>query len=361
MIHAVILAGGWGRRFWPKSRRSWPKQLLYLGRRHSSVQNLFNIIKSEIPKERIWVVGNKNYSSILRKQLPSLPKKNLLVEPMAKNTAAAIGLACITIGRVDPGAVTLVLSSDQIIKQKSGFLKAVRAACIKAEEGDCLVAIGIHPSHAAVEYGYLKIAQSSKRKAQSKKIYKVERFVEKPDIKRVKAYLKSKSYLWNAGIFVWKITSILRAIEKNLPKLYSGLQRIKKANGGPKYKSRLVKEYNRFKNISIDYGIMERARNIYTVVGDFLLADIGTWANLSSGLYPKDADGNIIQGLSKGIGTYDSIIFSQEQHLIATLGLRDLIVVHTPDATLVCKKDKAQDIKKLTQILEKDKHLKKYL
>ena len=223
------------------------------------------------------------------------------------------------------------------------------------------MAIGIHPSHAAVEYGYLKIAQSSKRKAQSKKIYKVERFVEKPDIKRAKAYLKSKNYLWNAGIFVWKITSILRAIEKNLPKLYSGLQRIKKANGGPKYKSRLVKEYNRFKNISIDYGIMERARNIYTVVGDFLLADIGTWVNLSSGSYPKNADGNIIQGLSKGINTYNSIIFSEDEHLIATLGLRDLIVVHTPDATLVCKKDKAQDIKKLTQILEKDKQLKKYL
>ena len=356
MIHAVILAGGWGRRFWPKSRRSRPKQLLYLGRRHSSVQNLFNIIKPEIPKERIWVVGNKNYSSILRKQLPSLPKKNLLVEPMAKNTAAAIGLASITIRRVDPQAVTLVLSSDQIIKQKSGFLRAVRAACIKAEEGDCLVAIGIRPSRAAVEYGYLRTG-----KAQSKKIYKVERFVEKPDIKKARAYLKSNNYFWNAGIFVWKITSILRAIEKNLPKLYSGLQRIKEANGGPKYKSRLVKEYNRFKNISIDYGIMEKARNIYTVVGDFLLADIGTWANLSSALCPKDAEGNIIQGLSKGIDTYDSIIFSQDQHLIATLGLRDLIVVHTPDATLVCKKDKAQDIKKLTQILEKDKRLKKYL
>ena len=275
---------------------------------------------------------------------------------MAKNTAAAIGLASITIRRVDPQAVTLVLSSDQIIKQKSGFLRAVRAACIKAEEGDCLVAIGIRPSRAAVEYGYLRTG-----KAQSKKIYKVERFVEKPDIKKARAYLKSNNYFWNAGIFVWKITSILRAIEKNLPKLYSGLQRIKEANGGPKYKSRLVKEYNRFKNISIDYGIMEKARNIYTVVGDFLLADIGTWANLSSGLCPKDADGNIIRGLSKGIDTYDSIIFSQDQHLIATLGLRDLIVVHTPDATLVCKKGKAQDIKKLTQILEKDKRLKKYL
>ncbi|GAI10573.1 unnamed protein product, partial [marine sediment metagenome] len=276
------------------------------------------------------------------------PKKNLLVEPMAKNTAAAIGLACITIRRVDPGAVTLVLSSDQIIKQKSGFLKAIRKACIKAEEGDCLVAIGIRPSRAAVEYGYLKIAQS-------KKIYKVERFVEKPDIKKAKAYLKSKNYLWNAGIFVWKVNSIHKAIKRHLPKLYSGLQRIEKAQGKPKYKNQLAKEYSRFENISIDYGIMEKARNIYAVVGDFLLADIGSWANLSSGSYPKDADGNIIQGLSKGIDTYDSIIFSQEQHLIATLGLRDLIVVHTPDATLVCKKDKAQDIKKLTQILEKDK------
>ncbi|MBL7091906.1 MAG: mannose-1-phosphate guanylyltransferase [Candidatus Omnitrophica bacterium] len=361
MIHAVILAGGWGRRFWPKSRKRLPKQLLCIGKKCSPTQDLFNIIKTQIPKERIWVVTNKIYAHSLRKQLPALPGKNFLVEPLAKNTAAAVGLASVIIKKSDPEAVTWVLSSDQMLGQKSRFLKAMKEASMKAEEADVLVTIGIRPNRAAQEFGYLKITQNAKRKMQNEKAYKVEKFIEKPTLPKAKMYVKSKRYLWNSGIFVWRVSSILKAIKKYLPQAYCGLQRIEKAKGLPQYKSRLLKEYGRFRNVSIDYGVMEKAQNIYAVVGDFFLQDLGSWSNLSQDLFVRDSQGNIIQGLHKGINTSDSIIFSENKHLIATLGVRDLIVVHTPGATLVCRKENAQEIKKLTEVLEKDKRLRKYL
>lgn len=371
MIHAVILAGGWGRRFWPKSRKRLPKQLLCIGKKCSPAQDLFNIIKTQIPKERIWVVTNKVYAHSLRKQLPALPGKNFLVEPLAKNTAAAVGLASVLIKRSDPEAVTWVLSSDQMLGRRESFLKAMKEASMKAEEADVLVTIGIRPNRAAQEFGYLKIAQNArlpeqsggqaKRKTKNEKVYKVEKFIEKPTLTKAKTYVRSKRYLWNSGIFVWRVDSILKAIKKYLPQAYYGLQRIEEAKGSPQYKSRLLKEYSRFRDVSIDYGVMEKAQNIYAVVGDFPWQDLGTWTNVSLDSPARDGRGNIIQGLCKGIDTYDSVIFSEDRHLIATLGVRDLIIVHTPTATLVCRKDQAQGIKKLTEILEKEKRLRKYL
>jgi len=311
--------------------------------------------------KRIWVVGNKEYAPSLRSQLPGLPKRNFLVEPLSKNTAAAVGWASLIIKKIDPQAVTVVLSSDQILGQKRRFLRTIKVACRKALESDALVTIGIRPNRAAQEFGYLKIGERLKAKDKGIKVCKVEKFVEKPSLLKARKYVKSKQYLWNGGIFAWKVTNILEAIKRYLPKLYSGLQRIEEVSGSPQYKRRLVKEYNRIQNISITYGIMEKARNIYTVVADFPWVDIGTWASLSEDAFTKDQQGNIIQGLHKGIETKNSVVLSEKRHLIATLGVDDLIIVHTPGATLVCKKDKAQEVKKLTKILEKDRRLKKYL
>jgi len=354
MIHAVILAGGWGRRFWPKSRKALPKQLLCLGSRHSSFQNLFAIVKSQIPKKRIWVVANQGYAEILRKQIPSLPRRNLLFEPLSRNTAAAIGLASVIIRKTDPDAITLVLSSDQIIGKKAAFLKTLKQAANKAKEGDVLLTIGIRPHRPATEYGYLKTAKA-------KKICKVKRFIEKPNLARAKKYLRSKNYFWNAGIFVWKAETILKEIKKYLPGLYSGLERIEKAWGSPGYKRRLLNEYKRFKAVSITYGIMEKSRKIYTVRGNFPWQDLGSWDNLAQDSGQKDSCGNVIQGLHQGLDTCNCVIVGEGKHLIATLGLRDLIIVHTPDATLVCRKDQAQKVKQLSKNLEKNKRLKKYL
>jgi len=361
-IHAVILAGGWGRRLWPKSRKSLPKQLLYLNNKHSLLQNLFNTIKSQIPRERIWVVSNQEQGKALRGQLPSLGRKNFLLEPLAKNTAAAVGLASVIIKRQDPQAVTVVLSCDQLYGQKKGLLQAMKAAAKLAAEREALIVIGIRPHRPAVEYGYLKITRSSKLEARSSKIFKVEKFIEKPALAKAKKYLKDERYLWNNGIFCWRVTNILEAIKKYLPGLHSGLQKIEQAWGRPGYQSRLLKEYAQFADISIDYGIMEKAPNIYTVVGDFSWQDLGSWDNLSQCLLSnRDNQGNIIQGLHKGIDTANSLILSEDKHLIATLGLRDLIIIHTPKATLICKKGQALEVKQLTQILEKDKRLRKYL
>lgn len=312
------------------------------------------------------MVANREYAAAMRRHLPSLPKRNLLLEPLSKNTAAAIGLASITIRRIDPQAVTLVLSSDQIVGQKKRFLKTLKQASKKAQEADTLLTIGIRPDRPAVEFGYIKIVNRSGSAVDSKKIYRVEKFIEKPAIKKAKAYVKNKKYLWNGGIFAWKAASILKAIKKHLPETYDGLQRIEKARrGSAKYKDTLVKEYDRFKNISIDYGVMEKADNIYAIAGDFLWQDLGSWANFfacpSYLEADRDARGNIVQGLHKGIDTCDSIVFSEDRHLIGTVGVRNLIIVHTPLATLVCDKNKAQDVKKLTEALEKDRRLKRYL
>ena len=306
-------------------------------------------------------MANKTYAGGLRRQMPYLPKRNFLVEPESKNTAAAIGLASVVIKKIDPQAVTLVLSSDHMIGQKKVFLRTIKAACRQAKEYDGLITIGIRPRYPAEEFGYLKIIKNVKLKMQNEKIYRVEKFIEKPNFSKAKKYIKSKNYLWNSGIFAWKVTGILKEIREHLPKLYSGLQKIEKAWGRPEYKNRLIREYSRFKNISIDYGVMEKAGNIYAVAGDFSWQDLGSWNNLSPGLFTKDGRGNVIQGLHKGVDTCDCLIYSEGGHLIGTVGLRDLIIAHTPSATLICKKDRAQEVKKLTQIIEKDKRLRKYL
>ncbi|GAH39029.1 unnamed protein product, partial [marine sediment metagenome] len=193
------------------------------------------------------MVTNKRYAHSLREQLPTLPGKNFLVEPLAKNTAAAVGLASVIIKKSDPEAVTWVLSSDQMLGQKSRFLKAMKEASMKAEEADVLVVIGTRPHRPAVEYGYLKTAYSLKLTAYNSKICKVEKFIEKPTLSKAKMYVRSKRYLWNSGIFVWRVDSILKAIKKYLPQVYCGLQRIEEAKGSPQYKSRLLKEYSRFR------------------------------------------------------------------------------------------------------------------
>ncbi|MBN2096951.1 MAG: mannose-1-phosphate guanylyltransferase [Candidatus Omnitrophica bacterium] len=360
MIHAVILAGGWGSRFWPQSRKKFPKQLLCIAKGYSPLENLLKILRPQIPRERIWLVTNQEHLQGLCRQLPGLSRKNILAEPLAKNTAAAIGWAAVTVKKADPQALMVVLSSDQIFGQKKLIWQAIRDACKRAREQNALVVMGIRPNRAATEYGYLKIARR-RGKIQNSRIYKVEKFTEKPNLKSAQRFFKNKNYLWNAGIFVWQAAAILEAFKKYLPKTYAGLENIDKAFGRRQYSAQLVKAYRRFKNISIDYGILEKARNIYAVVGNFLWRDLGSWQSLAQGILRPDGMGNVVSGLHKGIKTKNSVIFSGDKHLIATLGVHNLVIVHTPSATLVCRKDQAQDVKKLTHALEKDQRFKKYL
>lgn len=358
MIHVVILAGGSGRRFWPKSRSALPKQLLCLDKGRSSLQNLFSILKTKIPKKRIWVVANSAYKEPLRRQLPSLPRRNLLIEPLAKNTAAAIGLAAFRIRRVDAKAIVVVLSSDHLIGKRKLFFNNLKAACSVARERKALLTIGINPNRPAEEFGYLKLIRSSKFEVYNSCVYKVERFIEKPNLKKAKAYLKSKNYLWNAGMFVWEAEVILAAMKKHLPKLYRGLGKIEKTFGSSKYNKCLLCEYKKFKNISIDYGLMEKVGNIYAVEGKFSWQELGSWDNLTGNLTKQN---KIISGLHQGLDTKGCLIFAEREHLIATLGVRDLIIVQTKDTTLICHKNQAQKVKKLTEILEKDKCFRRYL
>ncbi|KPU43679.1 alginate biosynthesis protein AlgA [Oxobacter pfennigii] len=345
MIYSVIMAGGKGERFWPKSRRKTPKQLLCLTNDGKTmIQNSIDRVSSLCSPENTYIVTNKDYAMPINHQLPQIPLGNIVVEPFGKNTAACIGLAAIHIMDKDKDGVMVVLPSDHIIKNNQEFLRILDSATTLAEEGENIVTIGITPSYPETGYGYINFGEKACEK-NNKSIYKVERFVEKPDIKKAEEYLESGKYLWNSGMFIWKVSTIMNNIHEYMPRLYEGLMRIKDSINTSTYNEVLYEEYSKFDSISIDYGIMERAAKIFTIPGQFGWDDVGTWTALERVNKPDDK-GNIYNGNIVSIDTKDCII-DGTQKLIATVGVENLVIVDTDDAILVCSKDRCQDIKLL--------------
>jgi mannose-1-phosphate guanylyltransferase len=370
MIYAVILAGGRGERFWPLSREAKPKQFLSdlaglpAGRqgKKSFLRETFERIKPRFGSRRIYVVSQSFHKAKVKRILPELNKKNIIAEPLIKNTAASIGLAASFLLARDHEAVMVSLPVDHIIRKNKKFLDTISVGVKVAQRLDCLVAIGIKPRYAAVGYGYLKIIsndkhQISKIKKSKCKVYKVEKFIEKPDRITALKFLNTNYYLWNSGIFIFKASVILEAIKKYLPSLYFQLSKVNTCLPTGRirsvsYKQILSKIYSHIKAVSLDYGVMEKAENIYAVLGDFFWDDIGSWLNLER-VSSKDKAGNIIRGSHIGLETENSTIICEGEHLITTLGISDIIIIHTRDATLVCRKDRAKDIKKLIKKLDK--------
>lgn len=354
MLYAVILAGGKGERFWPLSRETKPKQFLSLVGKKSFLQDTFKRVNLKFPSSRIYVITGSSYKAKVARQLPQLNKKNIISEPIGKNTAVCIGLAAHILHARDPQAVIVTLPSDHIIRDNRKFLNTISVAAQTAQRLNSLVTIGIKPRYAATGYGYLKIESkirtSAGRQKSKEKIYKVKRFVEKPDKIRASRFLNSRDYLWNSGIFVFKAAVILEAIKEHLPSLYRGLTKINVKSSS--YPRALRELYAHVKAVSIDYGVMEKAENIYAVLGDFFWDDVGSWASMGN-VRSKDKKGNIIIGEHKGLDTENSTIICEDGHLIATLGVSDTIIVRTRNATLVCHKDRAEDVKKLIKKLDK--------
>ncbi|KZL90189.1 mannose-1-phosphate guanylyltransferase [Clostridium magnum] len=353
MIHAVIMAGGKGERFWPKSRRMMPKQLLSLtddGK--TMIQLTVDRLKKLCSKENTYVVTNNDYCAKIKEQLPQIEKENIIVEPFGKNTAPCIGLAAMNIAKNDPEGVMIVLPSDHLIKNNILFLNTLKSAIELAEKGDNIVTIGITPSYAETGYGYINFEEETE-KLDSCNFFKVKRFVEKPDRKKAEEYLVSGNYLWNSGMFVWKVSTILKNFKMHMPELYSGLVKISETMNSDINKTVIYDEYEKFESISIDYGIMEKAKNIYTIPGNFGWDDVGSWTSLER-VQVSDELGNIKKGNVIDIDTQGCIIQGKDK-LIATVGVENIVVVDTDDATLICAKDKCQDIKAL---LNKMKELK---
>ena len=344
---ALIMAGGRGERFWPKSRKRMPKQFLSLtddGK--TMIQLTVERILPLVEMEDIYIVTNRDYLPLVQEQLPELPLSNILCEPVGRNTAPCIGLGAVHIARKYDDAVMFVLPSDHLIKYNTIFLNTLNDAAEIAERGENLVTLGITPDYPETGYGYIKFNPQEVLG----RSFAVDRFVEKPDLETAKEYLATEQYLWNSGMFIWKVSTILKNLEQYLPETYAGLRRIKGAIGTEDERSVLEREFEAFRSESIDYGIMEKAQHIYTLAGSFGWDDVGSWLAVER-IRQSNEFGNVITGNAITVDTKNTII-QGEKKLIATVGVENLIVVDTEDALLICEKDSAGNIKKVLENLK---------
>lgn len=346
-ITAVIMAGGKGERFWPKSRTSRPKQFLSLtGDGETMIQKTVKRINPLVPSEDIFIVTNSEYKNLVAEQLPDIPQENILAEPCGRNTAPCIAFATAVIQKKYGNAVMLVLPSDHLIRYENIYLNTLKKAVEKAEEGQNLVTIGITPSYAETGYGYINFGEESGN------AYKVERFVEKPDLKTAKKYLSSGKYLWNSGMFVWQVLAITECFRKFMPEVFSGAEKIGNAYGTEDFDNILRKEYEAFPSESVDFGIMEKADDIYTISGSFGWDDVGSWLAVER-INETDDNQNYIEG-DVIAENCRRITVCGGKKLVAVVGMEDVIIVDTDDALLVCSKNSTQDVKKIISNLKEN-------
>ena len=344
-ITAVIMAGGRGERFWPKSRNNCPKQFLSLtADKETMIQKTVKRLGKIVEPEDVFVVTNAAYREIVETQLPQIPKENILSEPCARNTAPCIAYAAAVIKKKYDDAVMLVLPSDHLIGYVNIYHRALRKAIAAAEEGQNLVTIGITPTYPETGYGYINFGD------EKGDAFEVERFVEKPDLATAKKYLASGDYLWNSGMFVWKVSSIMANIKKFMPEVYDGASRIGESFSTDDFEEVLIREFEAFPSESIDFGIMEKAENIYTIPGSFGWDDVGSWLAMER-INETDDDKNYIEGDVIAVDSKRTTICGGKR-LIAAVGTRDLIIVDTDDVLLVCSKNSTQDVKKVISKLK---------
>lgn len=348
-IYAVIMAGGTGTRFWPLSRESSPKQMLKIVGEDTMIRQTVKRLQGFVPSENIFIITNERQAFDINLHLHDLKKSRhglkIITETFGRNTGPAIGLSALYLKKIDADSIMIVLPADHIISNEKAFIDVLRKAVQGAKKGD-LVTIGIKPSRPETGYGYIKVEDRS----QKSEVRRVERFVEKPDVKIAEKYVKSRNYFWNSGIFVWKVSAILSEIKKYMPSLYAGLLKIEKTIGTKAEKDTIDSVYSKLDSISIDYGVLEKSKRVRVVPADIGWSDVGSWSALDD-VMPRDDGGNIIKGNVIGIGNRSSIIFGSDR-LIATIGLKDMIVIDTPDATLVCPKQRSQDVKRVVDELK---------
>lgn len=344
---ALILAGGRGERFWPKSRKTMPKQFLSLTEDGKTmIQLTVERISSLVDMKDIFVSTNKDYKNLVSDQLPAIPEENILCETVGRSTAPCIGLAAIHMAKKYEDALMIVLPSDHLIKYTKMFVNTISDACEIAEKGSNLVTVGIIPDYPETGYGYIKFNPE----ISDGHAFRVERFVEKPTLEKAKEYLETEEYLWNSGMFVWKVSTILNNIQRFMPQTYHGLNEIKNAIGNENQDIVLDSIYPLFKSESIDYGIMEKADNIYILIGTFGWDDIGSWLAVER-IRKSNDSGNVVEGNIITIDCKNNIIQGNKK-LIAAVGIENLIIVDTEDATLICDKGSVDNIKKVLENLK---------
>ena len=350
--YVAIMAGGIGIRFWPKSRQDFPKQFLdILNSGKTLIQWTYERFASFIPPENIYVVTSHEYEDIVREQLPELNVENILGEPSRKNTTPCIAYISFKLLQKDPEASLVIAPSDHLISDNTAFTKVCLEALSFVNKHNALITLGIKPNHPNTGYGYIQFEQH----AVSDNVYKVKTFTEKPNLELAKTFLASGDFLWNAGIFVWQVKNVIRAFEKYLPEMYDVFISEKAAFNTRSEKKALEYIYPLCTNISIDFGIMEKANNVYVIPSSFGWSDLGTWNSAYDNM-DKDYLGNAsASGNVVVIDAKRCMVHSPEKKLLVLQGLDDYIVVDTDDVLLICKKDKEQEIKEYLAEVKKNK------
>ena len=351
-LYALILAGGMGTRLWPRSRIRRPKQMLDIVSKQTMLQETVDRITPLIPLQRTFIVTNEVYAPLVREQIPDLPHPGVIIEPQGRGTAPCIGLAALHLQRLDPESVMASLNADHVIQDAVGFCLALEVAAVMARQG-YLVTLGIEPDSPHTGYGYIQQGELVDR-IHDLPVYRVGRFKEKPNRAQAETFLAGQDHYWNSGIFIWKSAVLLEAMRRHMPELYGQLQRIDQAIGTDQEKAVLKDAWQAVENASVDIGIMEKADNVVVIPIRVGWSDVGSWATLTD-ILPGDEHGNVHIGKeSIAIDTQGTLLYGPHR-LIATIGLRDMIVVDTEDVLLICPKDRAQDVRLVLDELKKRK------
>jgi mannose-1-phosphate guanylyltransferase len=359
MLHAMIMAGGGGTRFWPRSRVQRPKQFLTLAGDRSLLQQAVDRVEAQVPAGRTWVITSALHAREAGKQLPNLPADRVVGEPCGRDTAACIGLGAALIARQDPQAVMLVTPADHVIEPTQEFRRAVHVAEQMAEEHPtALITFGIPPSFPATGYGYIQRGAEAAHR-QGVAVYRVEGFREKPPNELAERFVADGNYYWNSGIFVWKVATILQHLRDQQPRIFTAVQRIAEAWPTPDRDRVLQREYEALDKISIDFAVMEHARDVLVVQAPYRWDDVGSWLALER-MHPQDADGNTVHCTHCGISTSNCVIVGDAGRLIATIGVANLLIVQDGNATLVADRREESTVKQLVEKM-KQKGLESFL
>lgn len=351
-MYAAIIAGGSGTRLWPKSRQDKPKQFQSLYSDTTLLQDTVSRLEPLIPRENIFIIANQAHEAIIKEQLPWLSPDNFVGEPIGKDTAPAVGVMATLIHRRDPDAIMLVSPADHVILKQKAFLRILEVAEQVASEGPNLVTIGIKPTAPETGYGYIQMSENH-RHMDDIDVHEVISFKEKPDLKTAEEYLLSWHYVWNSGMFVWSVKTVLDLFRDHAPEIYKLLMRYDSVIEKPEESKVFDQIYDAFPRISVDYAILEHAKNIYVIPASIGWSDLGSWASLHEVKEP-DEDGNVVIGDHLGLDTHNCLIHAEQGRLITTVGVDNLIIVDAGDALLVLPQGRAQDIKHLLEELKKE-------
>lgn len=358
--YAVIMAGGIGTRFWPKGTAKVPKQFLRIANDSETlIQQAYKRLEGVIRDDRIYVVTNVNYKNEVKKQLPKIPEENIICEPIGRNTAPCIGLACLFISNFEPKGNVLVVAADHLIADVEEFHKVINAGLSFVNDKGGIVTLGIHPTKPETGYGYIQYDsdrfsevefRTTKGEA-SAKVYKVKTFAEKPNLEVAKAFLESGDFLWNSGMFIFRTDTMMEEFSVYMPELRESLDRLSQKLLGNDFYKQLEAEYSKLKSISIDYGVMEKSSNVHIIRSDFGWNDVGAWDEVYN-IKEKDADGNVKQGRVLTIDTKNCLVIN-DQKMVAAVGVEDLLIINTDNGLLICRRGEAQSVKEVVDYLRR--------